>query len=415
MKEHLILLLVLLVGANIILSVLMKAIGDRLGIPAMVGYLLLGTTMRLIDGGGQFFSAEVLEIYEFLAELGIISLLFRVGLESNLSGLLRQLPRASIILLGNMLFSSIIGFVTAFKLLQLGLIPSLFISIALTATSVGISVSVWQEAKALNSTNGELLLDIAEMDDIAAIVLMSLLFAIVPVMNGHIEANFLPVLGKTIAPFLLKVIIFATFCFILFRYWERPMTRFFERLEPPPDPMLMVAGVGIVIAALAGLLGFSVAIGAFFAGLAFSRDPDAVNMDASFGTLYELFVPFFFINIGLQLEFQALTAAIDLGVVLLLVAVLGKIIGTSIPALFTTGYKSAALLSISMVPRAEIAMIVMQRGRQLGEWAVSSQVFAAMIMVSAATCIMSPLLLRPLLQKWHQVEPEERQQMKENR
>ncbi len=77
-------------------------------------------------------------------------------------------------MLGNLSFSSILGFLAASKLLQLQLIPSLFLSIALMATSVGISVSVWQEAKALETEDGELLIDIAEMDNIAAIALMSL-------------------------------------------------------------------------------------------------------------------------------------------------------------------------------------------------------------------------------------------------
>ena len=146
-------------------------------------------------------------------------------------------------------------------------------------------------------------------------------------------------------------------------------------------------------------MGFSVAVGAFFAGLVFCRDPDAVNFDASFGTLYEFFVPFFFIHIGLQLEITSLATSLNLVLVLLIVAVLGKIIGTGLPAVLTTGKASALLLSISMIPRAEIAMVIMERGRQLGNWAVSPQIFTSMILVSAITCIASPLLLRPLLQK----------------
>ncbi|MDJ0649086.1 MAG: cation:proton antiporter [Xenococcaceae cyanobacterium MO_188.B19] len=397
--ETLLLFLVLLVGVTLILAILIKAALERVGVPPLVGYLLLGMVMGLINSLVHFLTPSVREVYAFLAELGIISLLFRVGLESNLAGLIRQLPHASFILLGNLSFSGILGFLAASKLLQLELIPSLFISIALMATSVGISVSVWQEAKALNTDNGELLIDIAEMDDIAAIALMSLFFAMIPVLNGEVEANIVPVFLQTIVPFLLKVAIFGTLCLIMFRYLERPLTRWFERLEPAPDPMLMVAGTAFIIAALAGLMGFSVAVGAFFAGLVFCRDPDAVNFDASFGTLYEFFVPFFFIHIGLQLEIASFATSLNLVIVLLIVAVLGKIIGTGLPAIVTTGKASALLLSISMIPRAEIAMVIMERGRQLGNWAVSTQIFTSMILVSAITCIVSPLLLRPLLQK----------------
>ena len=89
---------------------------------------------------------------------------------------------------------------------------------------------------------------------------------------------------------------------------------------------------------------------------------------------------------------------------LLVVAVIGKIIGTGAPALVTVGWSSAALLSISMIPRAEIVMVIMQQGQQLGNWAVSSEVFAAMTMVSIATCILSPMLLRPLLRRYYSAE-----------
>lgn len=398
-SEALLLFLVLLVGITIIVSILLKAGLERIGIPPLIGYLLLGVAAGGINNQILFLSPPVREVYAFLAEMGIISLLFRVGLESNLAGLIRQLPRASFILLGNLACSGILGFLAASKLLNLELIPSLFISIALMATSVGISVSVWQEAKALNTDNGELLIDIAEMDDIIAIALMSLFFAMIPVLNGDVDANILPVFLRTLVPFLLKVTIFGTFCFILFRYLERPMTRWFEKLEPAPDPMLMVAGVAFIIASLAGLMGFSVAVGAFFAGLTFCRDPDAVNFDASFATLYDFFVPFFFIYIGLQLEITSVDTSLRIVVVLLTVAVLGKVIGTGLPAILTIDKASALLLSISMIPRAEIAMVIMERGRQLGDWAVSPQIFTSMIIVSAITCTVSPLFLRPLLQK----------------
>ena len=397
-------LIILLVGATIVLTILLKASLEWVGIPALIGYLLLGFLMKLADVQGILLSETMQSVYGILAELGIISLLFRVGLESNLAGLVRQLPRASVLLMGNLFFSGFLSFVVTYFFLQLPLIPSLFISMALTATSVGISVSVWQEAKALNSENGELLLDLAEMDDLAAIALMSILLAMLPVLKGEVERNFLPLLAQTIVPFMLKVILFGTFCLVFFRYLEQPMTRFFEKIEPAPDPMLMVTGIGFIIAALGGLLGFSVAVGAFFAGLVFSNDPDAVNFDTSFSTLYDFFVPFFFLNIGLQIDPQILTSSLGLGTVLLMVAVLGKLVGTGGPALVTVGWPSAALLSVSMIPRAEIVMVIMQRGQQLGDWAVPSEVFAAMAMVSVATCILSPLLLRPLLRRWYPTE-----------
>jgi len=402
--EQALLLLILLVGLILVVAILLKSGLQRLGLPALMGYIGLGLLLHSADKTWQLFSSGDREVLAFLADLGIICLLFRVGLESDLSKLISQLRRASIIWIGNVLVSGLLGLVTAQVLLQLDLIPSLFVATAMTATSVSISVAVWREANALNSSNGQLMLDVAEMDDLSAIALMALLFALVPVLHNNPEANWLPILANAAVIFTIKTLFFGAFCFFFSRYLEQPLTGFFQKLEPTPDPTLMVAGVGFIIAALAGILGFSVAIGAFFAGLAYSYDPRAVKIDASFATLYELFVPFFFIGIGLSIDLTALPLALGWGTILLIAAVLGKLIGVAIPVVITDTWNSAALLGLSMVPRAEIMMIIMQRGLHLGAWAVSSHLFSAMVVVSAATTILIPLLLRRLLQRWPQTE-----------
>lgn len=395
-------LLILLVGAAIALAILIKAGMTRLGVPALVGYLGLGFLLRLADVQWGILSLQGREIFEFLAQLGVIALLFRVGLESNLAGLVRQLPRASLIWIGNILSSGGLGFLTARYWLGLALIPSLFVAIALTATSVGVSIAVWQEARATHSQNGELLLDVAEMDDISGVLLMALLFAIAPALRESDPATLLPVLAQTSATFLLRAVLFGAACIVFSRYLERGLTSFFFKIEPRPDPTLEVVGIGLIIAALTGLLGFSVAIGAFFAGLVFSHDPEAVKLDASFNSLYELLTPFFFIGIGLRIDPNALVTGLGLGLVLLLAAVIGKVVGGGGPALLVTGTTGSALIGISLVPRAEITLIVIERGLSLGDWATPAPVFAGMVVVSAVTSILVPILLRALLHKWPQ-------------
>lgn len=397
-----IVLVVLFVGVTIVLSILIKAGLERVRVPALIGYMGLGFLFRLLDSDGRWFSAEAWWVYRFLADIGIIVLLFRIGLESNLAGLLRQLRYAIGIWMGNVLFSGILGYVVSYYLLDLALLPSLFVTIAFTATSVGVSAGVWQEAAALKSPSGELLLDVAEMDDISGLMLMSLLFAVVPVLRGDANASLLPIITKTTGLLFLSLLAFGAVCLFFSRYIEQPLTNFFLRIEPPPNPMLMVAGTGFIIAALAGLWGFSVAIGAFFAGLVFSRDPQSVKIDASFDAISALFSPFFFIGIGLQIDPAALTTAFGAGPVLLIAAIAGKVVGTVGPALLMLPWTNALVLGVSMVPRAEIALIIMQHGVQLGDWAVPAPVFAAMALVSAVTCVAAPLVLLPLLRQWPQ-------------
>lgn len=395
-------LVVLVIGAIVFLSMLVKSGFERTRMPSLVGFLALGFLIRLADAGLHFLNPECHEILGFLAKLGLITLLFRVGLESNLGGLLKQLRRASVVWASNILVSGSIGFVTAFYVLSLSWITSIIVASALTATSVGLSVAVWEESGALQSSNGELLIDVAELDDISAVVLMAMLFAVLPVLEKGGRAGLMHAVPGTAALLLFKLLAFGGFCYVFSRFIEPPMTGYFRNLKAAPDPMLVVISVGFMIAAAAGLLGFSMAIGAFFAGLVFSRDPRAVKMEASFLPLYELFSPFFFIGIGLDMDPGSMNTALDLGAVLLAAAIAGKMLANMLPVWKMAGPASGILIGVSMVPRAEIAMVIMDKGLKAGSWAIPPGVFGAMVIVTAGTCILSPLVVSVLLKRWPQ-------------
>ncbi|MFA9461885.1 cation:proton antiporter [Thiohalorhabdus sp. Cl-TMA] len=387
-----------LVGGAVVLSTLLKSLLGRAGIPPLIGYLLLGFLLSLVDSRWGVVTEPVRHAFAFLADVGIIALLFRVGLDSHPGKLVAKLPRASIIWAGDIALSALTGFAAAFWVLDLALIPSLVLAAALTATSLGVAVPPWQEARALNSATGQLLVDVGELDDLSGVAFMALLLVMVPMLHngGTVSAG---IIGGAVALFVAKLVAFAGFCYLFARYAEAPLTREAARLEPAPGRMLTVAGVGLLIAALGGWLGFSLAIGALFAGLTFSRDPAAVRTEANFEDLYEFFVPFFFIGIGLEMEPASLAEGAGIGGLLLLTTVLAKVAGAGLPAWLVAGTGGAALIGVSMVPRAEITMVILDQGRQLGDWAVPPAVYAAGVVVTAGTCLITPLALRPLLQR----------------
>ncbi|MCB2184198.1 MAG: cation:proton antiporter [Desulfobulbaceae bacterium] len=402
-NEQQLIILILLTGTLLIISVAVKLLFERISLPPVIGFLLLGFALRVSDAAWHFMTPIEKEVLDFLAQIGIITLLFKVGLESNFKGLIRQLKTASFIWGADVLLSGFIGFATAFYILDLNMIPSLVVGTALTATSVGVSVTVWQEYKATSSENGELLLDVAELDDISAVVLMALLFSLLPLLHTGQAENFLSRILSIGLLFTVKLTGFALLCYLFASFAEHPVVHFFRRLDPPPIAILTVVGIGLVIAGLAGLLGFSAAIGAFFAGLVFSRDPEAVKMETSFLPLYQFFTPFFFFGIGLDISPDILSGAFALGVVLFLAAVLSKMLANGLPVWLMRDLPSGLLIGFSMAPRAEISMIIMQRGLELGDWAVSTQIFGAMAVVTILTCILSPFAVKKMLQKWPQI------------
>jgi Kef-type K+ transport system membrane component KefB len=390
-------------GATVIAALLTRAVLGRARLPSVLGYLLLGFALRLADQGWGLFSANSYDAFQFLAKLGLFALLFNVGLKSNLGGLLSQLRRAAGVWTGDVLASGGLGFLAAFFVLGLGPIPSSVVAVALTATSVGVSVAVWQSAGALDSPDGQLLTDVAELDDMTGIALMALLFSLLPAIHAGSDHSLWPLVGSTVGLVLLKLTAVIAACAAFSRYFERRVTRTLFHSLDLPGPMVCVAGIGLLIAGLAAVLGLSLAIGAFLAGLAFSRDPKEHELEASFEGLYEFLSPFFFVGIGLNVDPGVALGALGYGLPLLAVAIAGKWIGVFFTAWITTPATGALLLGLSMIPRAEIALVIMQRGRELGNWAVPPEAFAAMVVVSAGTCALAPLALFPLLRRWKRV------------
>jgi Kef-type K+ transport system membrane component KefB len=398
---------VLVVGVLIVLAIVLRTGLRRIGVPPLIGFILLGFGLRALDTELPLLSGGGGAQLELLAQLGVFALLFRVGLESNLRGLVTAIPSASIIWLGNMIVSGIAGYLAARYWLEAPLVPSLVLAVALTATSVGVGVSVFQDAGQTGSRTGALFIDTAELDDLSAVLLMILLFSALPVLNGQANGSLVGIAGEAAGIALIKALLFGALCYAFAHYAERRITGFMNRFEPTPDPMLMIVGIGIIIAAIAGLLGFSLAIGALFAGLVFSRDPLAVRVDASFGALYELFVPFFFIGIGLSIDLAALPAGAAIGGVLIVAAVAGKLLGAGLPAIATSGFAGAAIIGVSMVPRAEIAMVIMGEARRIAPDAVPDEIFAGMVVVSLVTCLLAPLVLKALLARFPQPPDDE--------
>jgi len=389
----------LLFGIMIVALVSLRVGLTRLGVPSLIGFLLLGFLLSLANSEWGVLTEAGFAVFEFLGGIGVIALLFRVGLESNLHGLVAKLPRAAPIWIGNIVVSGVPAYFVARYLLDLPQVPSAVVGIALTATSVAVTAELWRELGLLRSPNGELMLDVAGLDDISGIVMIALLLAVLPVMNGESELPALDLISAASGLFLIKVAVFGAFCLVFARFGERHISKLLQTLTPP-DAVLVIAGVTIIIAALAGQLGFSLAIGGLFAGFLFSRDADAVRLDTLFEPVYALFAPFFFIGVGLSVDPDALLAASWAGVLLLAVAVLGKVIGAGLPALLSTGPAGAAAIGLSMVPRAEIAMVILLEARHLGDWAMPSDIYNAMVFVSAATCLTIPFAVRFVLQRW---------------
>ncbi|TQE96698.1 MAG: cation:proton antiporter [Spiribacter salinus] len=398
----------LLVFALFVLSAMsLRALLTKTTVPPLVGFLLLGVLASALDGRYEFLTGGTRTVMSFLEQLGVAVILFRVGLESNLRGLLAQLQRASYVWVVNVGIAMAGGYLVARYGLGWDLVASLYVMVAFAATSVGITVAVWQQEDKLRTEAGELLVDVAELDDISSVIFMVILFGLTPALTATAGGSVgtagaagsaavdLALLWQEAWPLLLSLAAFLAGAAVFSMFIEKPVTSFFRSMERAPSFMITVLALGLIIASLAGIVGFSLAIGAFFAGLIFSRDPQAVHVDARFEDLYELFAPFFFIGLGLAIEIEALVPALGAGLLLTLVAVVSKVVGAGLPVLGFRPWREALAVGLSMAARAEIAMLVMQRGQ--AEGLIPAEVYGAMIVVVILTASLAPLAARPLI------------------
>ncbi len=394
-------------GALLLAALFVRRGLEKLSLPAVVGFLGLGMLLGGFDSQYRFAHETQLAVLEFLGAIGLVVLLFKVGVESNLKELVKQLPKAGIIWLPNILLSGLPAYFIMRDWLGFDLAPSLFIGVAMTATSVGVSVAVWEEMGAMKSSDGKLLLDTAELDDISGVMLMALLFSLAPMLKAAGEGDagagsaleWTPLLRQG-GIFLLKLGLFTSALYLLGRYLETFLEKAAGCLGDQASRVIFAFSVGIAIAGLAGIVGLSLPIGALFAGLMLSQHPEKFAIEKFYRALYIFFVPFFFINIGFQIDPSVLGGALGLGGILLAVAILGKLAGTACTAWKFTSATGVLLLGASMVPRAEITMVIIERGRALGDWAMPPEVYAAMVLVSAGTCLGTALFLHWGLRKW---------------
>lgn len=388
-----------MIGALLVGSFLLRHFFEKLGIQALISYLLMGVAITALDTHFHFLGGGANRIMLFMSNIGLLIVLFRTGLESDTKALKDELAPASLIWIGNFILSGLLGYITAYYVLGFGLITSLVIAAAFTPTSIAVSTGIWREAGMMGRRESNLLLNVAQMGDVSGVAALALLLALVPILEqgGSILS---PVVFQALGYFLLCLFAFSLGCFLFARYLEAPITEMFQKISKTDSClMLLTVGTAFMIASIAEGLEVSLAVGALFAGLVFSQNPKAHEIDNMIIPIYNLFAPFFFIGVGLAIEPELFIKGIGFGAVLLVPAVLGKVVGGLIPALRYLNMTSALAVSISLVPRAEIMLVIAGSAKAYGAGILPDELFAALVFISAMSCVLTPAVVRPLLKK----------------
>jgi Kef-type K+ transport system membrane component KefB len=352
---------------------------EKFGLPGLVGEILAGVVL----GPAALNWIHPNAVLDGLAELGILFLLFRVGLEVKASELFRVGRVALAVAVAGVLFPLLAGWLVSAYEWRMSNVESLFVGAAMVATSVGITAQVLAAKGLLNERASQVILAAAVIDDVLGLLVLALVSS---VGKGRVD----------LPSILTTTLVAAAFTLLVARFGSRAVKRVVphveRRLSAKDSQFHFALIVVFSLSVLSDYIGIAAIVGSFLAGLAFSESLDRRVRDLSHGVA-ELLVPFFLAGIGFHLSSSVLGNASTLGlaVALTLIAMVTKLLGCGLPALMI-GRKDALRVGIGMMPRGEVGMVVAQLGLTMG--IVGPPVYGAIVFMAVATTVLAPPLLK---------------------
>lgn len=371
--------------ADLAIVLVAAKLGDelfkRLGQPAIVGEILAG----LAVGPAILGLVEPSVVLDVFAELGVVFLLFWVGLETRLHEMREVGPVAARVGVAGVVLPFAGGLGAGLALGE-STETAIFIGAALSATSVGITSAVLTELKILTSRAGRTILGAAVIDDILALILVAVAVGIAA--EGGVDVPSI-LLALGLAGAFLGFFALGGVRLLQARPTLLQEPRFSE------SPLLPAVMLCLVLAALAAEIGLATVIGAFLAGLIVAETKEQHPVEEEVAALYAFFPPFFFASIGIQLEPGALADADALGLLVLLTAVaIATKYFASLLGARSMGTEAARIVAVGMVPRGEVGIIVAGIGAAAG--VIDADLFAAIVGMSLATTLVVPPILKRL-------------------
>lgn len=362
-----------------IILVATKLAGDlasRLGQPSVLGKLLIG----LVLGPSVLGLIEGTEILNELSQIGVILLMFIAGLETDLDEFKKSGKAGTLVGLGGIVLPLSVGYGVGLWL-DLGTLESIFLGLLLSATSVSITVQSLREMGRFETKEGTTIMSAAIIDDVLVVVLLAFVLGFA---GGDVNVGLL--IGK-------KVAFFAVAILVSWKVVPWLMDRF-APLRVTEAVVSMALALCFLFAYGAEATGVAAIIGAYIAGVAISQTKHREEVTHKIEPIaYSIFVPVFFTSIGVTAELNGIGGGWGLALILTIVAVLTKWVGSGVGAKMA-GFDTRGSLAIGagMVSRGEVALIIAAIG--LENALLSPQFFTIIVVVVLATTILTPPLLK---------------------
>jgi Kef-type K+ transport system membrane component KefB len=333
------------------------------------------------------------EVISVLAELGVVILLFEIGLESDLQELIRVGPQAAVV--------AVVGVVTPFAAGTAGLVylfhipavPAIFAGAALTATSIGITAKVLAEIGQLSSREGQIIIGAAVLDDVLGIIVLAVVASLAK--TGEIEIANVIYLIVSAGVFLVGAI-------LLGRFLSPYFVALVNEMKTRGQLLLTALIFAFILSYIAAVIQLEAILGAFAAGLILAETDKRRELEEQVIPVADMLVPIFFVTVGAKTDLGVLNPAVPSnreGLVLAIFLIAVAIIGKVVTGLFVFGQPGINRLAIGvgMIPRGEVGLVFAGVGSASG--ALSPAMEAAIIMMVILTTFVAPPLLRFVFQE----------------
>ncbi|MCX9081657.1 MAG: cation:proton antiporter [Candidatus Methanoperedens sp.] len=387
--------------------------------PGVLGELLAGVVISPFAFGPYLgfhvIPGEILPIspeIDLIGQIGVVVLLFLAGIETDVKQFMKFGKVAGLVAAGGV----VVPFVLGYFAIKMFYTPpagepieyvALFTGAILTATSVGITARVLKDINRMNSEEGTTILAAAVIDDILGIIVLAMVIGIIGTATGAVELNFIDnawneVVTKSTTTDILWIVMKAALfwgvvLFVGLKYSDK-ISSLLGKFETKGALMVIALVIGFAISYVAAYIGLALIIGAYAAGLALSASSHKEQLIEEISPVFNFLVPIFFVAMGMLVNVKDAVTIAGLGVLILVLAIIGKAVGCGVVAYFSGfNYNGALRVGTGMIPRGEVGLIVAYIGLSSG--IIQQPIYVIAVVMSIVTTLITPPLLKSTFAK----------------
>ncbi len=377
--------LILQIAIVLFIANILRAVSIRLKIPPVISLIILGLAL----GPSLLNYLELSATVEWIAQIGILFLIFEAGIQTNLKKMREESKKAVLPALGGVILPFIAGFFLS-NFFNYSFISSIFVGIIFAATSISISVITLIDIDKLKSIEGRCIVNSAIIDDILSILLISIVFGLA-VETGSADTS---LFSNTIFISIVKILSFFLIAFLVGLYLIPTLFHNSKRLYLENSIISISVAIIFIYSWFAEQSGLAAITGAFLAGVFIGQTEYQHEVNSEIAQVGKsFFVDFFFISIGLSLNLSVLSIPVFYLVLFIILAILSKAIGGYLGARFAKFDSTRSFrIGIGMIPRGEVALIIASMA--LHRNIIDLDILSTTVIMVLVTSVISPFLIK---------------------